>query len=120
MILLKSLLQIYKKGDMNRLLSMKKLRLSLFVIEGVVMNWLGIGLQALVRKVRGTVIRPLFWKKELEQYKFWLNVMKLVEESYNSLIELGAKPEEARSVLPNSLKTEIVVSMNLREWRHFF
>ena len=84
------------------------------------MNWLGIGLQALVRKVRGTVIRPLFWKKELEQYKFWLNVMKLVEESYNSLIELGAKPEEARSVLPNSLKTEIVVSMNLREWRHFF
>ena len=33
---------------------------------------------------------------------------------------LGAKPEEARSILPNSLKTEIVVSMNLRSWRHFF
>ena len=30
------------------------------------------------------------------------------------------KPEEARSILPNSLKTEIVVTMNLREWRHFF
>lgn len=30
------------------------------------------------------------------------------------------RPQEARSVLPNSLKTEIVVTMNLREWRHFF
>ena len=36
------------------------------------------------------------------------------------MIELGATPQEARSILPNSLKTEIVVSMNLREWRHFF
>lgn len=46
--------------------------------------------------------------------------MKTIEESYNQLIELGAKPEEARSILPNSLKTEIVVTINLREWRHFF
>lgn len=67
-----------------------------------------------------TVIKPLFWKEESEQYKSWLNVMNLVEETYNSLVESGAKPEEARSILPNSLKTEIVVSMNLREWRHFF
>ena len=36
------------------------------------------------------------------------------------MIENGMKPEEARSVLPNSLKTEIVVTMNLRQWRHFF
>ena len=32
----------------------------------------------------------------------------------------GAQPQEARSILPNSLKTEIVITMNLREWRHFF
>lgn len=37
-----------------------------------------------------------------------------------TLIQLGASPEQARSILPNSLKTEIVVTMNLREWRHFF
>ena len=67
-----------------------------------------------------TVIKPLFWKEESEQYKSWLNVMNLVEETYNSLVESGSKPEEARSILPNCLKTEIVVSMNLREWRHFF
>ena len=36
------------------------------------------------------------------------------------MIALGAKPQEARSILPNSLKTEIIVTMNLREWRHFF
>jgi thymidylate synthase (FAD) len=37
------------------------------------------------------------------------------------LINLGkAKPQEARSILPNSLKTEIIVTGNLREWRHFF
>jgi thymidylate synthase (FAD) len=43
-----------------------------------------------------------------------------MEAGYNKLIELGATPQEARSVLPNSLKTEIVMTMNLREWRHFF
>ena len=37
-----------------------------------------------------------------------------------NLLEDGASPQEARTVLPNSLKTEIVVTMNLREWRHFF
>ena len=35
-------------------------------------------------------------------------------------MKLGITPEEARSILPNSLKTEIIVTMNLREWRHFF
>lgn len=46
--------------------------------------------------------------------------MQKIEESYNYLIEKGVKPQEARSLLPNSLKTEIIVTMNLREWRHFF
>ena len=36
------------------------------------------------------------------------------------MIDLGSTPEQARSILPNSLKTEIVITMNLREWRHFF
>ena len=43
-----------------------------------------------------------------------------LEQVRNKLIELGATPQEARSVLPNSLKTEIVMTMNLREWRHSF
>jgi len=67
-----------------------------------------------------TFIRPLFWKTDSEKYAVWLDTMQKIEESYILLISLGAKPEEARSILPNSLKTEIVVSMNLRSWRHFF
>ena len=48
----------------------------------------------------------------------WFFMMLYAEEEYQSLRQLGWKPEQARSVLPNSLKTEIVVSANLREWRH--
>ena len=46
--------------------------------------------------------------------------MAQAEASYNALLAMGAKPEEARDVLPNSLKTELVMTANLREWRHFF
>jgi len=46
--------------------------------------------------------------------------MYACEKAYNALIEAGATPQEARSVLPNSLKNEIVITYNLREWRHFF
>ena len=50
----------------------------------------------------------------------WREAMVSAERTYFALLEAGARPEEARSVLPNSLKTEIVITMNLREWRHFF
>ena len=46
--------------------------------------------------------------------------MERIEAAYLRLIDSGATPQEARSILPNSLKTEIVVTMNMREWRHFF
>jgi hypothetical protein len=55
------------------------------------------------------------WRpKDVEQ--FWL----VKSDDYKKLLELGCKPEEARAVLPNSLKTEVVMTANLREWRHFF
>lgn len=66
-------------------------------------------------------IKPCFWDESSEEYKTWYYSMEQAEKSYNFLVtELGCKPEEARSVLPNSLKTEIIMTMNLREWRHFF
>jgi thymidylate synthase (FAD) len=55
-----------------------------------------------------------------EQDLIWMKQMISAEESYNKLISDGWQPQQARSVLPNSLKTEINVKMNLREWRHFF
>lgn len=50
----------------------------------------------------------------------WFNVMTEAETAYLNLIKMGWTPQEARSVLPNSLKTEVVMTANLREWRHFF
>lgn len=67
-----------------------------------------------------TLIKPLFWAEDSKEYQIWLETMQNIEDSYNQLIEVGAEPQQARSILPNSLKTEIVVTMNLREWRHFF
>jgi thymidylate synthase (FAD) len=48
----------------------------------------------------------------------WLEAMLISESRYISLLKLGWSAQMARSVLPNSLKTEIVMTANLREWRH--
>lgn len=67
-----------------------------------------------------TVIKPLFFDEGTPEYIIWEESCMQAEKAYNELIEMGRSPQEARSVLPNSLKTEIVVTMNLREWIHFF
>jgi thymidylate synthase (FAD) len=67
-----------------------------------------------------TLIRPFFWNDDREKFEIWKETMQTIENNYNRLIALGAKPEEARSILPNSLKTEIVVTMNIRGMEIFF
>ena len=67
-----------------------------------------------------TFISPCFWSQDDSMYLLWSEQMQQIENTYNKLIKIGATPQEARSVLPNSLKTQIVVTMNIREWRHFF
>lgn len=67
-----------------------------------------------------TFIKPVFWKEDSPEYALWKESMQQIEDQYMKLIDMGASAQEARSILPNSLKTEIVVTMNLREWRHFF
>lgn len=67
---------------------------------------------------------PTFWSESVEgdrtKLEVWLMAMEDANKHYQKLLELGAKPQEARSVLPQSTKAEIVVTMNPREWRHFF
>lgn len=63
-----------------------------------------------------TVISP--FGEESPHYGVWVNAMIEAEKSYFELLKNGAKPEMARAVLPNSLKTEIVMTCNMREWRH--
>ena len=55
-----------------------------------------------------------------EQYAVWREAMQEAEKVYAKLRSMGAKPQIARSVLPNSLKTELVMTANLREWRTIF
>lgn len=67
-----------------------------------------------------TFIEPCFW--DIKDYNMitWLAVCSCVETAYFNLLKEGAAPQEARTVLPNSTATEIVVTGNYREWRHFF
>lgn len=58
-------------------------------------------------------------ERDKEKYRIWNEAMEYAEKKYFEMLEAGATPQEARSILPNSLKTEIVMTMNLREWRHF-
>lgn len=67
-----------------------------------------------------TVIKPFFFKEGTYRYNEWYSVMQSCEYVYLNLIEDGATPQEARSVLPNSLKTDVVITANFREWRHIF
>jgi thymidylate synthase (FAD) len=64
-------------------------------------------------------IQPPWLNTEKLQTR-WETAMQDAEDGYLNMIELGASPQIARGVLPNSLKTEIVVTANLREWRHIF
>ena len=67
-----------------------------------------------------TVIEPFFFKEGTPEYAAWYTACDTSERMYLDLLSMGRSPQEARSVLPNSLKTEVVVTMNLREWIHFF
>lgn len=71
-----------------------------------------------------TFIEPCFWPSSdsttADKRAAWLRAVEAADNAYQELVHLGASAEQARSVLPNSLKTEIVITMNLREWRHFF
>lgn len=57
---------------------------------------------------------------EVTAKEVYLAALERAEKDYLELIQLGWQPQQARSVLPNSLKTEVVVTANLREWRTIF
>lgn len=65
-----------------------------------------------------TVIEPCFYEPGTEKYDLWKNSCEASEKAYFSLLENESTAQEARSVLPNSLKTEIVITANEEEWQH--
>ena len=73
-----------------------------------------------------TVILPCFFDTGMGilsnslVYQEWKLACECAEERYFNLLKMGATPQQARTVLPNSLKTEITITANYREWRNFF
>ena len=66
-----------------------------------------------------TVIEPPFVTGS-EAHDIWDAACREAEYYYFKLLDIGLTPQEARGVLPHNLKTELVMTTNLREWRHFF
>lgn len=66
-----------------------------------------------------TVIEPSYLAPHTPGYALWKHSCEVSEQCYMEMLEHGFTPQEARAVLPNSLKTEVVMTANIREWRHF-
>lgn len=66
-----------------------------------------------------TVIKPCFLYPNTDSFNLWEEGCLFAEQTYFNLLDSGCTAQEARSALPNSLKTEVVMTANLREWRHF-
>lgn len=67
-----------------------------------------------------TFIIPEYLEYKSEGWNIWKESMKQAEDAYFKMLDFGLSPQQARAVFPNSLKTEVVMTANLREWRHFF
>ena len=67
-----------------------------------------------------TFIQPLFFEAGSVEYMAWKKMCQEAENTYLAMLQMNRTPQEARSVLPNSLKTEVIMTANMREWRHFF
>jgi len=63
------------------------------------------------------VVAPLGFEEGGEQYATWWRAVDDAERAYNDLLHLGAKPEQARDVLPTCTAADIVVTANFREWK---
>lgn len=66
-----------------------------------------------------TVIEPCYLAEGSVAYGAWMYACQTAENCYFEMLDFGCTPQEARSVLPNSLKTELVMTADVREWRHF-
>jgi len=66
-----------------------------------------------------TFIKPMFFKKGSEEYRLWEEAMQETEKIYLKLLDTSS-PQAARTVLPNSCKTELITFANLLEWLHIF
>ena len=69
-----------------------------------------------------TVIEPCFFAGEgnEDKYNAWVSAMEDAEMHYFDLMNMKVPAQQARDVLPTSVKAEIVMTTNLQEWKHIF
>lgn len=67
-----------------------------------------------------TFIIPEYLEYKSEGWNIWKSAMKSCEDAYFKMLDFGLSPEQAGAVLPNSTKTELIMTADLREWRTFF
>lgn len=67
-----------------------------------------------------TVIAPCYLVEGSQPYELWRRSCMSDEVEYFTLLNMGLSPQEARAVLPNSTKTELMMTGTIRQWDHFF
>lgn len=70
-----------------------------------------------------TFIKPYWFDRQntlLQNRQRWLDITEGIEDIYLEMTHLGMSAQAARGILPNDIKTEIVITANLREWRNIF
>ena len=70
-----------------------------------------------------TIIEPCFWEKDRTEednikHDYWIDACEMAEAMYFQLLKYGATPQEARDVLPTSVKADIIMTTNIHEWIH--
>lgn len=67
-----------------------------------------------------TFIKPCNIDENSELYNIWYNTMQQIESGYIAMAKLGAKADQLRMMLPHSTKADVIMTCNMREWRHIF
>lgn len=65
-----------------------------------------------------TFVYPCNIEEGTQEYGLWQNAMAEIEQNYNAMAEIGCKPDQLRLLLPHSTAAEVVMTANIREWRH--
>lgn len=91
-----------------------------FIADGVVVHNCNYGKDKFGNEITVIDIRGGFPNISLRSRNAWAELCRQAEIQYFEMLDAGSTAQEARAVLPNSLKTEVVMTANPREWRHVF
>ena len=67
-----------------------------------------------------TILKPVNLEKDSPEYNEWLLCMQDAEKHYMKMCELGCRADQSRLCLPHSIKADVIMTANAREWKHIF